>query len=150
MNYVLDTNILLGYLREEPSIVQKLEEMNLFSDTNFLFISIVSSAELMSLAKQRNWSDSKFQKMVNFLDDFLTVPIDTKEILVIYSDIDAYSQGKLKNKPLPIETSARNMGKNDIWIAATAKITNSTLLTMDKDFAHLNTIFFDVKLLERN
>lgn len=150
MNFVLDTNILLGYFREEPTILKKLEKIDLFSDDNFLFISIVSSAELMSLAKQRHWSEAKFKKMLDLLDDFLVVPIDTKQILAIYSDIDAYSQGKLKDKPLPTGTSARNMGKNDIWIAATAKLTNSTLITMDRDFQYLDNEFVSVKILARN
>lgn len=30
MIIVLDTNILLEYLREESSVIQKLEDMNLF------------------------------------------------------------------------------------------------------------------------
>lgn len=150
MNFVLDTNILLGYFREEPTILKKLEEIDLFSDGNFVFISIVSSAELMSLAKQRHWSEVNFQKMLDLLDDFLVVPIDSKQILAIYSDIDAYSQGKLKDKPLSIGTSARNMEKNDIWIAATAKLTDSTLITMDKDFQHLEGEFISVQILARN
>ena len=40
------------------------------------------------------------------------------------------------------------MGKNDLWIAATAKATGATLLTTDKDFDHLypgqiNRIYID-------
>ena len=33
------------------------------------------------------------------------------------------------------------MGKNDLWIAATASVFDLTLLTMDKDFEHLNKEF---------
>ena len=29
------------------------------------------------------------------------------------------------------------MGKNDVWIAATAKVSGTTLLTTDGDFNHL-------------
>jgi predicted nucleic acid-binding protein len=29
------------------------------------------------------------------------------------------------------------MGKNDLWIAAAAKVARATLLTTDDDFAHL-------------
>lgn len=32
---------------------------------------------------------------------------------------------------------ARNMGKNDLWIAASAKAAGATLLTTDGDFDHL-------------
>jgi len=30
------------------------------------------------------------------------------------------------------------MGKNDLWIAATARTTGATLLTTDKDFDHFD------------
>ena len=62
-----------------------------------------------------------------------------------YAEIDAYSQGKLLSNPVPVGSSARNMGKNDLWIAATASILNITLLTSDKDFDHLNGVYLDVE-----
>jgi predicted nucleic acid-binding protein len=43
--------------------------------------------------------------------------------------------------------SARNMGKNDLWIAATALATKATLITTDKDFDHLQNIYFPVDFL---
>ena len=39
------------------------------------------------------------------------------------------------------------MGKNDLWIAATALVTDSTLLTADGDFNHLTGVFIPVKKL---
>jgi predicted nucleic acid-binding protein len=36
------------------------------------------------------------------------------------------------------------MGKNDIWIAATASVLNATLITTDNDFDHLNGVFLPV------
>jgi len=35
-------------------------------------------------------------------------------------------------------TTAKNMGKNDRWIAATASVPDVDLLTSDKDFEHLD------------
>lgn len=66
----------------------------------------------------------------------------------MYAQIDAYSQGKLPEKPLPYGMSSRNMGKNDIWIASTAAVTNSVLVTTDKDFQHLDGVFLDLKLID--
>jgi predicted nucleic acid-binding protein len=40
--------------------------------------------------------------------------------------------------------TARNMGKNDLWIAATASVQSATLITTDKDFDHLNGVFLPV------
>lgn len=50
-----------------------------------------------------------------------------------YADIDAYSQGKLKNQPLPHGLSSRNMGKNDLWIAVIALYFDQELHTTDND-----------------
>ncbi len=36
------------------------------------------------------------------------------------------------------------MGKNDLWIAATANATGATLLTTDSDFDHLSPNFIDL------
>jgi tRNA(fMet)-specific endonuclease VapC len=44
----------------------------------------------------------------------------------------------------PIEGSAKNMGKNDLWIAATASVTKAILVTSDKDFTHLDGVYFDI------
>ena len=42
------------------------------------------------------------------------------------------------------------MGKNDVWIAATAMATSTSLLTSDKDFEHLDGEFFDVIIIEND
>jgi predicted nucleic acid-binding protein len=44
----------------------------------------------------------------------------------------------------PLGATARNMGKNDLWIAATAHVLGASLLTTDKDFAHLHSVFVDL------
>jgi predicted nucleic acid-binding protein len=41
------------------------------------------------------------------------------------------------------------MGKNDIWIAATASIVDAKLVTTDKDFNHLQNNFLNLILIER-
>ena len=82
--------------------------------------------------------------MQSLLEDFLQLPVAKNVLVERYAQIDAYSQGKLLNKPLPSGMSARNMGKNDIWIAATASLVNATLITADKDFDHLSDTFLKV------
>ncbi len=41
--------------------------------------------------------------------------------------------------------TSRNMGKNDLWIAATTLLFNATLLTTDHDFEHLTPQFLRVE-----
>lgn len=59
-----------------------------------------------------------------------------REIISKYGEIDAYSQGKLKRKKSPF--TSRNMGKNDLWIAATSSVYDLILITTDNDFDHLD------------
>ena len=64
-------------------------------------------------------------------------------------NIDSYSQGKNPSIPLPPGLTARNMGKNDLWIAATGSVLDATLLTTDDDFNHLNKIFLEVVRIDQ-
>ena len=61
-----------------------------------------------------------------------------------YAEIDAFSLGKDKARPLRSGQTARVMGKNDLWIAATASVLNTVLLAIDNDFDHLSSVFLDV------
>jgi len=63
-----------------------------------------------------------------------------------YGDIDAFSQGKIKVDN--INFTSRNMGKNDLWIAATASHFNLKLLTTDKDFIYLNNVYLDLEEID--
>jgi predicted nucleic acid-binding protein len=40
------------------------------------------------------------------------------------------------------------MGKNDLWIAATAAAADLRLITTDKDFNHLKDVFVDLVEIE--
>jgi tRNA(fMet)-specific endonuclease VapC len=42
------------------------------------------------------------------------------------------------------------MGKNDLWIAATASVYECKLLTTDLDFQHLHPQFVDVTYISPN
>lgn len=72
----------------------------------------------------------------------MIVDINTKEIIDRYAEIDAFSQGKLANGKSNF--SSRNMGKNDLWIAATVSILKVPLLTTDKDFEHLTNEYISL------
>ena len=78
------------------------------------------------------------------LNQFLIVPIEAMDLVNKYAEIDAFSQGNLSGNPLPAGITSRNMGKNDLWISATAAITQSALLTTDNDFDHLEKVYFDL------
>jgi tRNA(fMet)-specific endonuclease VapC len=148
--YLLDTGILLGYVRGAGYADYVERKFGLSQAANIPLVSIVSKGEIYSLAIQLGWGEQKRQELDNLLRRIPSVDINTDRIIQRYAEIDAYSQGKDPVKPLPPGLTSRNMGKNDLWIAATASVLRAILLTTDKDFDHLNGSFIDVVYIDRN
>jgi len=143
MRYVLDTNILIHLVRNDALGKDVMKKYDLLNPQNQVFISIATRGEIISIAGQKNWETNKMKVLNNFLESFVLLNLN-ESVVQKYAEIDIYSQRKDKNRIYPQGFSAMNMGKNDLWIAATAAVTSSTLLTTDKDFDHLNTIFIPV------
>jgi len=142
MTYLFDTNIILHYLRE--SDVMQLVEKNYepFDPGNETWVSVISFGELRSLAIQNRWGEQRYRKLLLFLNRLIPVDINAEDVFERYAEIDAFSQDKHPTHLLG--QTARNMGKNDLWIAATASIIEDQLLTTDSDFDHLNGMFLTV------
>ena len=140
MNFVFDTNIILNYLKDSP--IKKIIENKYdpFGSDNTSIVSVISIGELKAFSLKNNWGNPRILKMNNIIKDFVIADINTEDIVDRYAEIDAFSQGRLNGKVSNF--SARNMGKNDIWIAATASVLDATLLTTDNDFDHLDKEFF--------
>lgn len=124
---IYDTNYLILQIRYDSPIPIKL------------VIPIVVVGELEAFALKADWGYQKLTRLQQLLDDYPIVDID-RDLTKIYAQVDAYSQGKLKSSPLPKGLTARNMGKNDLWIAATALYLDMELHTKDNDFDHLINI----------
>jgi predicted nucleic acid-binding protein len=103
---------------------------------------VVVEGELESLALQNHWGSAKMIELQHYLLTIHLVDIKVKSIIKRYAEIDTFSQGQLRTRSLG--TSARNMGKNDLWIAATASILSIPLMTTDNDFAHLDNVFLNL------
>ena len=125
------------------------QQFQLFSGEHNLIISAVTKGEILSFAKQSDWVLSKMGKLTTLLDALTCFPVDgASPLMDAYADIDTYSQGKHRQYPLPNGMSARNMSKNDLWIAATAFLLDIPLLTTDHDFDHLHPHFISVIQVE--
>ncbi len=137
--YILDTNICLAYIRGKADFLKQIENrLRLQASNNLILISVVTKAELLSLGKRNGWKSQKINQLSALLNKMIIININEndEELMHAYATIEAYSQGKLKGSPL--NTSARNLGKNDLWIAATALVADAELITTDSDFDHLN------------
>lgn len=142
----MDTNVLVIYSRSSD-LADKIEaDHQIFSGDHNLAISVVTIGELNSLMEQNKYGKRRKRDIERMLEKVFRININIERILELYGKIDAYSQGKSNDKKL--EVSARNMGKNDLWIAATASAYDMILVTTDKDFKHLNDVFLKVKYID--
>lgn len=142
-SFLLDSNIVLGILREAVWAKMICDKHNLLALDVIASVSVVTKAELLSLAYQLGWQTKRISRLTELMQQLPIVDINHPDIIQAYAEIDAFSQGKLSSRPLG--TSARNMGKNDLWIAATASVAGATLLTTDNDFDHLHGIFLTIE-----
>ena len=148
MRYTLDTNVLLFYVRDNET--RKFIEENYapFSSENESLISIVSIGEIMVLASANNWGDRKLKLVQKLIDKLVIVELSYEDVLDNYIEIEEYNRNIHRTRKR--EGSHIKMGKNDVWIAATAMAASTSLLTSDKDFEHLDGEFFDVIIIEND
>lgn len=128
--YVLDTSALLNLIRGKE-LGQQIDSayglrMAMYRHT----ISIVTHGEIKVLAERNNWGDEKRNALATALDSLITINIDSEPLVQAYVQVEEAS----RNAP----GGARNMGQNDMWIAATALLSGQPLITTDGDFNHLN------------
>lgn len=137
MALLFDTNILLHLARNKRT----KDIVNPFDDIEY--ISVVTVGEALSIAFQNGWGKSKMENLNNALAKTIILDINAEVVIDRYVQIDAFSQRKHPSVTPAFDTP-RNMGKNDLWIAATASFLEVTLLTTDGDFDHLHDVFFKV------
>lgn len=132
--FVLDTNIVLAYIRQSPQYLNAESRLNLTADDAQLIVSVVNVGEMRVLAQRNGWGEKKTAQLDSFIEQTLfivDVSSGAPELLDAYVEIDCFSKG-------------RSMGKNDLWIAATAAVTGASLVTTDGDFDHLGDVFFQL------
>lgn len=122
---IFDTNLIVQHIRQQQQLSAQV------------IIPVVVAGELEAFALKADWGYQKVTFLRSLLNYYPIVEI-TQDWTGLYAQVDAYSQGRLTGQPLPERLSARNMGKNDIWIAATALYFDFELHTSDRDFDHLS------------
>jgi len=105
-------------------------------------ISIVSHGELLLLADRNKWGERKLESLNNMLNSLVTIDINEPGVLDAYVAVQRDSRAATGG--------SRELNHNDAWIVACAHASGATLLTTDRDFAHLkppawNAQFIDPK-----
>lgn len=130
--YLLDTNVVLALFRANPLGQLIDQQYGLRSALNRSMVCVVTVGEMLSLVRQFNWGQAKRDELQSLLNEIVWLDINHPDILDAYGEIDHAS---LQN--------GRRLGKNDAWIAATAKVTGATLLTTDQDFNDLHGVYLE-------
>ncbi|MBN9119361.1 MAG: PIN domain-containing protein [Planctomycetes bacterium] len=128
--YLLDTNILVHYVRASAVWERVRGTHRPLTAEPRPIISAATAGELRSLAIQWAWGQQKLDQVEFVLAYFQSVMIGNADLIRMYATIDAFCEG-----------TGQSLGKNDLWIAATAAVTGATLLTTDRDFDRLTPRF---------
>jgi tRNA(fMet)-specific endonuclease VapC len=140
MNLLFDTNMILAIGRDKSGH-RIMEYLNPKEEA--VYVSFVNIAEAQSIAFQNKWGASKMRILEDFFDSVRIIDISDL-LLPTYIGIDAYSQRNHPDYDVYPFSTPRNMGKNDLWIAATASLLNLRLITTDGDFDHLDNTFLSL------
>ena len=138
--FLLDTSVLVLLVRGGERARAVDARFSLREESTATLISIVTHGEIGVIAKRRSWGGAKLDALRDALDDLVAVDIRHPDIIGAYVETDLFSQDHADG--------ARNMGKNDLWIAACAKAVGATLLSTDKDFVHLAPALLEVEWID--
>lgn len=137
--YLLDTNVVVALVRGGALARHIDAEFGLRASKVRPLISVVTLGEVRVLARRNAWGENKLRALETALSNLVIVDVSPPTVIEAYVDIDINSQSH--------RDGARNMGKNDLWIAACAKAANALLITTDGDFAHLTPDTLDVRIV---
>ena len=149
--FLLDTNILLGFVREAAWAIKARADYGLGDSETMVFTSVICRGEILALAEKLGWGKDKRRRLDDILETIPTLDINQPAILDAYARIYAWTRGRPAVSPDGAEPPqpARPMGQNDMWIAATTHVSNATLLSTDTDFEYLAGIWLAFTLVDQ-
>ncbi|TAE75003.1 MAG: type II toxin-antitoxin system VapC family toxin [Bacteroidetes bacterium] len=151
MDLLYDTNILIEAVKLSQND-EKVFWKKVNPQRKKEFISVVTYAEIKVITICNAWGNNRIEKLNTLFEEIQIIPISPK-IIEAYVEIDVCSRGKHSEIAIMKDNqkmSAIEMGKNDLWIAATAHSLSCQLVTTDDDFDHLKNIFIAVNKIDRD
>lgn len=123
---LLDTNIIISYIKDEGNLDDVFDEEN-------LYYSSITLGELLFGCECSQRKAENAAVYTNFCNELKEIKPDNF-VAPCYGKIK--SQLKIEGKPIP---------ENDIWIAACAMAYGLTLVTADKHFSFIKDVSLDLK-----
>jgi predicted nucleic acid-binding protein len=135
---VLDTSVVVDVARNNRSGQEILETYSLKNRADRPLISVITTGEMLGIAKANAWTSDQTKVLHELLSEFVKLEL-TPEVIDAYSDLVALCRQQ-----------RHTMGQqNDMWIAATAKVAGAVLLTGDSGFNWLHPQFIRVEYIPR-
>ncbi len=132
----IDTNALVHWVRQDSTGQQLLQRYALDQRAERPVLSTIVDGESRGPARCWNWGAAKLKRLDEILSELVRVDAGHPDIVQGYADL--YFAG---------QQGGHNTGENDLWIAATAKVTGAVLLTGDSDFGWLHPGLIRVELV---
>ena len=114
---LLDTSVVVGYLREDPHLHQKIDQ------ADDVYLPLVVLGELLYGAHKSMQRDKMLAQVKGFLDGC---------ILILPDQATAELYGQIKAE---LSIIGKAIPQNDIWIAAVAKEHDLPVATRDQHFS---------------
>jgi tRNA(fMet)-specific endonuclease VapC len=124
--FLLDTNIVIGMLEKDTTIVRRLDP------SMELYLSSIVMGELFYGARNSGRADQNLRRLEKLMLSIPVLPCD-RHTAQSYGILR--TELRKKGKPLP---------DNDIWIAAVAHQKQLTVITRDAHFRQLESVFHAV------
>ncbi len=119
---LLDTNIVIALLAGEKSVLDGLHEVD------EVFLSSVVLGELYYGAFKSRQSRDNIERIEELAENSVVIACDENV---------ARKYGEIKNM---LRAKGRPIPENDIWIAATATLSDLTLITRDRHFKEIEDL----------
>lgn len=135
--FVLDTNILLHYVRQSELAQEVERELNLISQNAIPMNASVSIGEMEGFMQRQEWGQAKINRLKKLVEKIAVIDIAAADdqLMNAYATLWNYSKNALPGDKLG---KSIGIGQNDVWIAALAHTAKAALVTTDGDFDHLN------------
>jgi len=131
VQYLLDTTILLHWTREKSQASELERQFELTASPLRPLICEVSLGEMLAFSRSLKWGPEKRKRLSEIERHVVKVPISDRHVLDAYAELSTLAHEK---------GWSIFHGKNDLWVGAAAKATDSHLLTTDRDFLPLRSL----------
>lgn len=134
---VLDTNVLVYWLRGSDVAQRLRAEYDLGSRRPRPIIPVVAKGEIRSFALRNGWQAAKLDALDRILRELPVADISSEPVIQAYATLhSACTRGGV------------TIGQNDLWIASIALVQGAVVLTTDGDFNRLPKGIVQVERLD--